>query len=615
MAIDSIPVPSARVTAIVTAHKRIQQTIHTIRRIKECTPPPAEIIVHVDGNQNECRDILATLFSDIKILFSTENIGPGGSRNKLIATAGNELVASFDDDSHPIDLDYFSVVEELFRKIPGASIIYGKVFNKHDPVTDRNYEAKWASDFCGGACIYRRAHFVETDGYVPVPIAYGMEEVDISLRLLSTGRRILYCAALRVFHDSDLTHHERAAITSASLKNIALLTWLRYPIWHWFRGLFQYLNRIRWLVFNGRLRGVLRGLIMTPVQLARYTGFRRVVSVKDINDYLALRANPAPVWIPRDGRSSQNQIPSPASRAAPVTAMVTAHKRIQQAIDTISRIQQCSPPPAEIIIHVDDNQTVCRDAITETYPDLRVYFSSVAIGPGGGRNKLIEAASNELVASFDDDSYPIDQDYFERASDLAARLPDAAVIGNTIFHLNEQVKDTADKHWWSPHFCGAGAICRRSLFLQTSGYVPLPLAYGMEEVDLSLRLWAENHPILMTAALRVFHNTDLKRHADPRVTAASIANVALLVALRYPLRLWPWGLAQIANRVRWVVVNGRVKGCLTGLVSIPAHVWKHWKHRKVLPAKAILACRAMRSRSPADGVPLAELPSAAPVIF
>jgi GT2 family glycosyltransferase len=308
-------------------------------------------------------------------------------------------------------------------------------------------------------------------------------------------------------------------------------------------------------------------------------------------------------------------IGSNTDRSAPVTAIVTAHKRIEQTIDTIGRILQCTPPPAEILVHVDDNQIICRDAIAEAHPYVRILLSEISVGPGGGRNKLIKAAAHELVASFDDDSYPLDSDYFSSVIQLAGKVPEAAVIGSAIFHANQEILEKLDRYWWAPDFCGGGAIYRRTAFLETDGYVPLPLAYGMEEVDLGLRLWAGNHPVLMTAALRVFHDTDLKRHADPRVTAASIANIALLVSLRYPMRLWPWGFAQVVNRVRWLLANGRTKGCFTGLARIPFHVWRHWKHRKVLPAKAILACRAMRSRSPADGVPLAELPSAAPVIF
>ena len=66
-----------------------------------------------------------------------------------------------------------------------------------------------------------------------------------------------------------------------------------------------------------------------------------------------------------------------------------------------------------------------------------------------------------------------------------------------------------------PRISQAGAcVYRRSAFLEAGGYVPLPVAYGMEEVDLALRLHSRGGKILTTPWLRVFHNTDLKRHAE-----------------------------------------------------------------------------------------------------
>ena len=67
-------------------------------------------------------------------------------------------------------------------------------------------------------------------------------------------------------------------------------------------------------------------------------------------------------------------------------------------------------------------------AIRDAFPEVRVLRSSDQVGPGGGRNKLVSAAQFEFVASFDDDSYPIDSDYFARARKVFDRFPEASVI-------------------------------------------------------------------------------------------------------------------------------------------------------------------------------------------
>src|SRR5436190_23040221 len=97
-----------------------------------------------------------------------------------------------------------------------------------------------------------------------------------------------------------------------------------------------------------------------------------------------------------------------------ISAIVTAYDRIDQVLQTIKIIENCEPGPDEILVHVDADQARCRQAILDAFPNLRVLLSTDCVGPGGGRNKLMAAATYDLVASFDDDSYPIDSDYFRR---------------------------------------------------------------------------------------------------------------------------------------------------------------------------------------------------------
>ena len=210
-----------------------------------------------------------------------------------------------------------------------------------------------------------------------------------------------------------------------------------------------------------------------------------------------------------------------------ISAIVTAYERVDQTLATLRIIQSCVPSPDEVLVHVDANQVECENAIRDAFPEVRILRSDNHVGPGGGRNKLLNAAQSEFVASFDDDSYPIDSDYFARALTLCNRFPDASVICATLYHSHEPIALDDQRAQWTADFSGGACIFRRDAFLEAGGYVPLPVAYGMEEVDLAIRLHAQNKKILTTPWLRVFHNTDLKRHGDPGVTAGSIANLAL----------------------------------------------------------------------------------------
>jgi GT2 family glycosyltransferase len=225
---------------------------------------------------------------------------------------------------------------------------------------------------------------------------------------------------------------------------------------------------------------------------------------------------------------------------------------------------------------------------------VHVMVTETNIGPGGGRNKMIEFATNDIVASFDDDSRPIDADFFYRLHVLFEEHADASIINAQVFHKGEIMPSDERANLWSADFSGGACAYRRHHFLKTAGYVPLPVAYGMEEVDLGLRLHAVDGRVLFSKWLRVFHDTDLVRHADPKVTAMSLANIALLVFLRYPLRLWPYGLGQLLNRLQWLLRNGRSAGVLRGLLLIPCHLWQNRIYRKVLPVAAVRSYLQLR---------------------
>lgn len=263
-------------------------------------------------------------------------------------------------------------------------------------------------------------------------------------------------------------------------------------------------------------------------------------------------------------------------------------------MDTIRRIKGCRPSPDEVLVHVDGNEAACTDAVRAAFPNLTVLVSETSVGPGGGRNKLVAAAANELVASFDDDSYPVDSDYFARITAVAAAYPESAIYSASIFHRGEMTPTLAGDPVAASSFGSGGAVFRRSAFLESGGFVPLPIAYGMEEEDLVLRLLDRGHSIIKCPSLRVFHDTALNHHGSAMVTSGVLSNIALLVALRYPPRYWPYGVAQVANRIVWCARNRRFSGIVTGLFRIPRHIWCHRHLRMPVSIRAIEVRNALR---------------------
>jgi GT2 family glycosyltransferase len=278
-----------------------------------------------------------------------------------------------------------------------------------------------------------------------------------------------------------------------------------------------------------------------------------------------------------------------------ITVVIPTYNRCEQLLETLEKVLECNPKPDEIIIHIDGNDITTETGLKNSkFDNIKIINNSHQVGPGGGRNLAIAQATNSIVASLDDDSYPIDKDYFYRLQILFNYFPQAAVIGAKVFHINEKI--VADKLTAKSvsDFIGCGCAYRKEVFQQTSGYVPLPLAYGMEEVDLSLRLHHLGWSIIESSWLRVFHNTQLEHHNNPRITAASIANQILLAYLRYPLFFWWLGIGQCISRIFWLILHGRTSGILQGLFIVPKLIRQHHQQRQIISVKSLISYEFLR---------------------
>jgi len=284
------------------------------------------------------------------------------------------------------------------------------------------------------------------------------------------------------------------------------------------------------------------------------------------------------------------------ANTCPITVGIPTYQRLDKLPITLENILACHPIPDEMIVHVDGNDTATESWVQANYPQIKILKSETQVGPGGGRNKIIKEANNSIIASFDDDSYPIDQDYFTRLIHLFDQCPEVAVIAASIFHQGETVTPDTLTASWTADFVGCGCAYRQEVFLKTSGYVSLPLAYGMEETDLSLRLYGMGWKILSSSWLRVFHDTQLKHHENPDITTAHIANQALLAYLRYPVSLWGLAIVQCARKMFWFIQHQRYRGILRGIASIPPLLWMNKQQRQPLKAHSILSYLKLRKQ-------------------
>lgn len=275
-----------------------------------------------------------------------------------------------------------------------------------------------------------------------------------------------------------------------------------------------------------------------------------------------------------------------------VSAVFPTAGRLVPSLKTLRVISKCSPPPDEIVVLVDGGDAATVAGIRQEFPNVRLIAESKALGPGGARGRLIEAACHDLVASFDDDSFPERLDFFERVRHDAELFPGAAVISAA----------SHEAEWRDPGFreiavySGCGCVFRKSWFQRIAGFVPLKVAYAMEEVDVSLQLRAIGGKIIHDPDLRVIHDHPWATTLDPALNAAFFRNTALLPALRYPAWLLPLGLLQVLLHLARLVRAGATAGLWQGLRSLPSYLLDHWSFRRPVSGRAVLAWLALKRR-------------------
>ncbi|MCL5776861.1 glycosyltransferase [Limibaculum sp. FT325] len=278
-----------------------------------------------------------------------------------------------------------------------------------------------------------------------------------------------------------------------------------------------------------------------------------------------------------------------------VSAIVPTYERPEALIQSLSVISSCRPPPDEILVLIDHGDAVTLPVLREKFPRVRVFDSERRLGPGGARNRLIAAANHEIVASFDDDSHPIDLDYFARAAEILAASPRAGVLAASIRHDDEALPPLRSAVRPSATFIGCGCVYRREAFLSTGGFIAIQPAYGVEETDLALQLADAGWEILRAELLRVRHATSRGHQVSAEITSAHISNTALLAFLRYPPIYWGLGALQVVKRVAWSLKMGRFAGVIPGLLRIPSHLWRYRHARAPVRTRTLKSLRKLRS--------------------
>ena len=175
-----------------------------------------EEVIIVNNNSSKDYSVVKTFIENckevhFKYIESNENLGVSKGRNFAIQQATAPLLFMLDDDCELAEKNALQTINELFASKPNTGLISIKVkyfqngqmqvnafphkqFEKY-----RNLTSFDTYYFAGGAHIVRKKLMDEVGNY-PANFFYGMEEYDLSYRILNAGYKIEYNAGITMLH-------------------------------------------------------------------------------------------------------------------------------------------------------------------------------------------------------------------------------------------------------------------------------------------------------------------------------------------------------------------------------------------------------------------------------
>ena len=276
---------------VIPTFARPQKLAECLGRILAVKPEAITLLIHVDAGDQETPKLLAAHFSGkVDWMCASSNRGPGGGRNVLMEMAKTPWVVTFDDDSWPESPKFFERLEKVIAAHPKAGVLAFPINVRGQKPAQWPAEIQQASCFENCGCAIRCEAFLQTDGFLPLRHAYGMEEADVSLQLLDKGWQILNVPDLWVYHDTGMEHHASAPVNAAQITNTAMLAFLRYPINLWPLGILQTINRAKYAISMRRFRGIAKGLWDIPFACWKYRAARKPVKAETIHLARKLRS-------------------------------------------------------------------------------------------------------------------------------------------------------------------------------------------------------------------------------------------------------------------------------------------------------------------------------------
>lgn len=233
---------STRISVVIPYFKRGEIFDRGLDSVLRQEYENKEIIVVDNHSQDDLRQRIMARHVGIKLMELPENVGACAARNVGARDATGDILVILDDDAgfmSPLEL---SRLAKIFDQRPDVHVV---AFQVCDPITGQLCLRDWChpcywkefaqtefetDHFGEGASAFRREVFEKTGGYYE-PLFYGAEGLDMELRVMDRGFKIIYTPEVRVWHQVSGKARTNDRQYYYFTRNYIWMAYRNYPLW------------------------------------------------------------------------------------------------------------------------------------------------------------------------------------------------------------------------------------------------------------------------------------------------------------------------------------------------------------------------------------------------
>lgn len=195
-----------KISILIISKNRKEELAFTLRRLKSIVDISInEVLVLLDGCTDGSEQ-LVNQFDWINWTVLHESIGASRARNFLYKKASGTIFIGFDDDAHPLQDDFITIVESIFEENKNLGVIAFQeikgVFKNDEEALSQKPKKKLeylCNEFVGCGFAITKSVYLATNGF-PLWIDIYGEESCVSVEVLANEKDILYTSRVSVNH-------------------------------------------------------------------------------------------------------------------------------------------------------------------------------------------------------------------------------------------------------------------------------------------------------------------------------------------------------------------------------------------------------------------------------